>query len=322
MLLNLLRRTIIPPLWKLFQHIPDGTRFWHWCASRLGVEPRRPHLSDLDSRIVVREQAEAQVPLCKLANLPDFSNPQWVAAAQKLGIASEHANPDPVKKYWEYVHLIYGLEELCCLDPTAKVLSVGCGYEIPMLYLTGLVAHVDGIDLFEGSDDIQAPLEAIEHDFRFPVDTERLTLQRMDARSLEFDDESFDLVFSLSSIEHFGGNPEAAKAMQEMGRVLRPGGIAAVATELVLNKLPHPFFFSLDELDLFVIRPSGLSLVEPIDLSLSPCLLENPPRVDEVNRRPLLAELWGDVLFTSVMLFLVKGSDESSVTATTLETSA
>ena len=78
---------------------------------------------------------------------------------------------------------------------------------------------------------------------------------------------------------------------------------------------------SLDELDEFVIRPSGLSLIEPLTLSLSPRLLENPPQVEEVKRRPLLTLLMGNVLFTSVMLFLVKGSDDAAITAATLDTS-
>jgi SAM-dependent methyltransferase len=310
MLLNILRRTIIPPLWEVFRRIPGGVELWYRCERLLCIEPRQLDPArleqGLDPRIVVSEETKSPMPLCKLADLPDFENPEWVEVARELGMASKGVNPDPAKKYWEYVHLIYGLKKLCCLNPATKILSVGCGYEIPMLYLTNHVHNIVGIDLFEDVDDIQAPLKNIDQKFSFPIITERLTLQRMDACSLEYEDESFDLLFSLSSIEHFGGNQAAAKAMQEMGRVLKPNGIAVIATELVLNTLPHPFFFSLDELDEFVIRPSGLSLIEPLDLSLSPRLLEAPPRVDQVERRPLLVLLWGSVLFTSVMLFLAK----------------
>jgi hypothetical protein len=109
------------------------------------------------------------VSLCKLANLPDFENPEWIGAAHELGIASKDVNPDPVKKYWEYIHLVYGLKKLQCLNPATEILSVGCGYEIPMLYLTNHVDHIVGIDLFKDVDDIQAPLNNIDQKFSFPI---------------------------------------------------------------------------------------------------------------------------------------------------------
>ena len=39
----------------------------------------------------------------------------------------------------------------------------------------------------------------------FPYREDRLEVVYADARELPFPDESFDVVFSLSSIEHFGG---------------------------------------------------------------------------------------------------------------------
>ena len=41
---------------------------------------------------------------------------------------------------------------------------------------------------------------------------------------LEFEDGSFDAVFSLSSIEHFGSWADIRRSAEEIGRVLRPGG--------------------------------------------------------------------------------------------------
>lgn len=53
------------------------------------------------------------------------------------------------------------------------------------------------------------------------------TLHDMDARSLDFDDDSFDLVYSFHALEHIPG-PE--KALREMARVLVPGGHYIVGT--------------------------------------------------------------------------------------------
>lgn len=67
---------------------------------------------------------------------------------------------------------------------------------------------------------------AIEHT------TERLAvyglssrLQTADAENLPFDDNSFDLVYSWGVLHH---TPQTPKAIQEVHRVLRPGGIARI----------------------------------------------------------------------------------------------
>ena len=59
-------------------------------------------------------------------------------------------------------------------------------------------------------------------------------LARADVRALPFRDGSVDLVYSMGTIEHF---PEYALAVQEIARVLKPGGLAIVG---VPNKL-DPF---------------------------------------------------------------------------------
>ena len=111
----------------------------------------------------------------------------------------------------------------------------------------------------------------------------------MDARKLEFEDNSFDIVFSLSSIEHFGGHSGSQKSMEEIARVLKPGGITAIVTECILNEKGHPEYFTPLELETFLIKPSGLELVEPIKFdqpSLEP-FLKNPIKLPmEASKNP------------------------------------
>jgi ubiquinone/menaquinone biosynthesis C-methylase UbiE len=59
----------------------------------------------------------------------------------------------------------------------------------------------------------------------------------MDATNLEFPSESFDIAFSISSIEHFGGKNHsgALRSLKEIERVLKTGGIATISTEYILN---------------------------------------------------------------------------------------
>jgi len=73
-----------------------------------------------------------------------------------------------------------------------------------------------------------------------------LTAQAEDARSMTFEDASFDKTFSVSVIEHIPGNGDA-EAIREMGRTLRPGGVCVVTVpaaaepveEWVAGKAPY-----------------------------------------------------------------------------------
>jgi SAM-dependent methyltransferase len=58
-----------------------------------------------------------------------------------------------------------------------------------------------------------------------------LDLRVADARALPFDDGSFDAIACVSVIEHVAGDGDAA-AMAEMWRVLRPGGVLHLTTNV------------------------------------------------------------------------------------------
>jgi len=63
---------------------------------------------------------------------------------------------------------------------------------------------------------------------------ENLAFIASDARSLPFDDASFDTVMSIETVEHF---PDADKFIAEIHRVLRPGGLLFMTTP---NGEQHP----------------------------------------------------------------------------------
>jgi SAM-dependent methyltransferase len=225
------------------------------------------------------------------------------------------------RKAWEFAQLILGLEDLGALGPGAFVLSVGAGHEEPMYYLTNLARWVFACDLygsssFSGHEAQAGVLVDPDRYARCPYRRGRLVVQHMDARDLRFEDATFDVAYSLSSIEHFGGKQEARQALEEMRRVLRPGGLAAVATEVVVNGQPGwsepglELFSPEDLLELAGLQ--GLEPVEPVDFSVSPATtqavvplrqaVEDAAR-GKVDYPHLVLEHQGR-LYTSVMLFL------------------
>lgn len=100
-------------------------------------------------------------------------------------------------------------------SPPAKVLVVGCGtgWEAGVL-ARSLRAETIGIDI---GDEF-----AFDH-----VGSAPAVLQVMDAQSLDFPDNVFDLVYSFHALEHIS-NP--CLALREMARVLKPGGTFMVGT--------------------------------------------------------------------------------------------
>lgn len=86
-----------------------------------------------------------------------------------------------------------------------------------------------------------------------------LTFQLEDGTQLSFQDNSFDLVYSISVIEHIYGN--YADAVQEMLRVLKPGGylyltfpVSAQHTEQWLDQQIYPAQYQRDGKAFFQYR--------------------------------------------------------------------
>lgn len=241
-----------------------------------------------------RIPAHFEERLCKVADPTDYENEDWLAILYELGHQSQ-----PVKryrKYWEWVQGIYGLKQLGFLRDNVHALGIGAGKESVLYYLANHVGHVLGTDMYDGTswNGPEAPKEMLEHPESFapfPYRKDRLSIRYMDGRNLDLDDNSFDVVFSFSAIEHFGGHAAATSAMREMGRVVRPAGVVVVATELILNGLapPESFLPALtaflpEEIQSELIEPSGLQLVEDIDFSISDEMLAMPvAKLDSVD---------------------------------------
>lgn len=56
---------------------------------------------------------------------------------------------------------------------------------------------------------------------------ERYRMETQDAQALTYSDEAFDRIFSVSVVEHIPGDGDVA-AMQEIARVLKPGGLVCL----------------------------------------------------------------------------------------------
>jgi SAM-dependent methyltransferase len=217
------------------------------------------------------------------------------------------------------------------LNNNNTAIGIGAGRELILFYLTNYLGHLYATDLYSRKEwENFAPVGFLENPGKyspFPYDQSALTVLRMDGTRLEFPSDSFDIVFSFSSIEHFGGanHSGALKSLKEMERVLKPGGIAIIATEYIINNKDPPDltnqFYNERTINSHLIdRLDIMKLVEPVDLTISPKTLDtgiidasdavdwDTSRVDDDFKQanPYIVIKLGNMLVTSIILVFQK----------------
>jgi SAM-dependent methyltransferase len=266
-------------------------------------------------------------------NLSEVTNPQryndksWLDIHHRLEKYAldkhcfQNTSGEIYRKGWEWTHCLYGLQELGCLRPEANGIGVGVGREPVIFYLADVISGVTATDLYDNAEwtdanGREASKELVELAKRAcpeSVDFSKIAFENQNGTALSYADNSFDFAWSLSSIEHFGGHRAAQKALAEMGRVIKPGGIVAVATEmLILPDQKHPEYFARQELFDELINPcKDLELVDEINFNTLPMeyLVDSiviPAGADRRRRHVVLND--GEVQWTSVLFFLRKKS--------------
>lgn len=251
----------------------------------------------------------------KAPQLSDFADPELAALINEID-PTQHADK-PHRKGWEFAMTGLFLREHGCLRPDAAILDVAAGTEPLLYWMARQAGRVVGIDIYgEGTfahREADAGILADAERFApYDYPRERLELRHMDARELDFEDGTFDAVVSMSSIEHFGGPAGIRRAAAEIGRVLKPGGHALLAVDTFLRVAPihrAPVAtaarivtlgrraptatlrqrvidgLTAGELQKHVVEPSGLELMQPLDVQADPAGVANRHRIlspDEV----------------------------------------
>jgi len=107
-----------------------------------------------------------------------------------------------------------------------KVLDVGCGRGLMLIsaakrLVTGTAV---GVDIWDSRDQSGNHPENTLSNAQFEGVAERVEIQNSDARRLPFVNDTFDVVLSNKVFHNITNREERKKAVQEIARVLKPGG--------------------------------------------------------------------------------------------------
>jgi glycosyltransferase involved in cell wall biosynthesis/SAM-dependent methyltransferase len=230
--------------------------------------------------------AERRGPLSqsKVCNVEDFAHPDLVDVLREH-FAHEVARFGPHfpagrewRKYWEVAMAMRTFARGGLLDQRHEFLGVGAGNEPTIFLLTRHAARVVATDLYldAGWEENASVSMLTDPGWHWPFTwrPERLDLIPMSGLDLRFPDASFDAIFSSSSIEHFGDRIAIARAVDEMYRVLRPGGTLSISTEYRIAGpppgMPGVEMFDAQDVDELFVGTRGWHLVDGFDPSISP----------------------------------------------------
>lgn len=120
-------------------------------------------------------------------------------------------------RYKHHFYLPPLFDEIAGQKPGGRLLEIGCGMGTDLLQLARRNMKVTGIDLTE--EGIALAQKRFEM-YKLPAE-----LKIDDAENLSFADNSFDVVYSFGVLHH---TPDTQKAIEEVLRVLKPGGLAVI----------------------------------------------------------------------------------------------
>jgi SAM-dependent methyltransferase len=293
-------------------------------SSDLREELRRARLPNRSE--YSRPQSSTTAGLCEVMNPSRYEDREWLTLHTDLEryALDKHCfwnfSGAVHRKGWEWTHCVYGLRQLGMLKPEHRAIGVGAGRECVIFFLADHITQVVATDLYgeeswSTGGGKEADLKLVEAAKSYcpeSVDFSKISFRHQDGTNLSYASDTFDFAWSLSSIEHFGGHLAARQAVQEMGRVVRPGGIVAIATEmLMLEEHAHAEWFTRQQIISELVEPCAdrLGLVSEINFDTLPFeyLVDSicvPDGVQRNRRHAVLND--GNVQWTSILLFLRK----------------
>lgn len=159
-------------------------------------------------------------------------------------------------RYFEYPTTFNNLH----LQPGMRILDIGSGRSVFPLFVAAqesFIVHVTDVNM-----DFPFYYRELDHlGLRNDVLEGRILVETQDARRLSYPQDFMDRITCISACEHIEGADGDTKAMEEIARVLSPGGIAIITVPFgsayVERQQPYGFerIYDLASIESRIVRP-------------------------------------------------------------------
>lgn len=204
----------------------------------------------------------------------------WFDPALQQVIARELEEPARLhRKQWEFAMIFLALQHYGLVTPEKTGLSLGGGKELLIYALARRIRRLIATDLYDTDTDWDTartgnPDRFLKENMPFPVDPQRFEALRMDMRQLDFPDGHFDFCYSSCSFEHIGDDADFLAHLNEVQRVLKPGGLYVFTTELHFGtetiRDAHNYVFSPEHLRRLIADSNLVPRETAVDARLTP----------------------------------------------------
>jgi SAM-dependent methyltransferase len=243
------------------------------------------------------------LPSSKLIDCEDFASPALrpllaeINEQDALGFGTPRGDVVPDARQWQWAMALRALDEAGVAGDGHWIAGIGAGTEATTFALARRGAHVVAVDRYLARTPWSAAAPA-----GMLVDPARHCLLDMprghviavhsNAVRLNLPSSAFDGVFCCGTLEHLGSFDAVALATREIARILKPGGVAVIATEMRIDG-PSDLDGFHDDVLLFtsaliqrhVVEASGLVLRTPLDLRQSDATFESRSAVADFVER-------------------------------------
>ncbi|MDR3467169.1 MAG: methyltransferase domain-containing protein [Xanthobacteraceae bacterium] len=218
--------------------------------------------------------------LSKLIDRSDFDDPEL---SRYLHLAAGDARSafglpaaaivEPDTGLWQCAMTMRAFDRHGLLGSGALVAGIGAGIESPLYALAAggcvVVAADRYLDATPRAVLTPAGMMARPESFTsISYPRGNIIPVNADARALNLPSERFDAAYVANLLEHLGSGEAVAAAAEEIGRILKLGGVASVSTEFRLDGPADRedfdsrwMLFTRQRIDQLIVRPSGLRLV-------------------------------------------------------------
>jgi arsenite methyltransferase len=120
---------------------------------------------------------------------------------------------------------------IAALRGSEQVLDVGCGRGLLLAGAAKQIpnGHATGMDIWSTTDMGGNSSAATEHNLVLEGVADRCSLVTANAQEMPFEDASFEVVLSNLCLHNIYDKATRTRAVEEIGRVLKPGGVALLS---------------------------------------------------------------------------------------------